>query len=146
MNRYVAAAFVVVLAATASAQPGPRRDGNWEVTVQMEMAGMPQAMPPMTLKQCITPEQAKDPSQLVPQQPGRGANPNDCKIVNQKITDTVVTWSMACTGQTPMTMDGELVYAGDSYSGVMKMNTEMNGKPTTMTMKMKGKRLGDCTK
>ena len=73
MNRYVAAAFVVVLAATASAQPGPRRDGNWEVTVQMEMAGMPQAMPPMTLKQCITPEQAKDPSQLVPQQPGRGA-------------------------------------------------------------------------
>ncbi len=137
-------ALVVALTATAAAQTGPRRDGNWEVTMQMEMPGMPQGMPPTTVKQCVTPEQAKDPSLLMPQQPGRGS-PNDCKVTDQKTTDTTVTWAMTCTGQTPMTGTGEIVYSGDNYDGVITMNTQMNGKPMAMTMKLKAKRLGDCT-
>src|SRR4051794_39832422 len=84
----VAAGVGAVLSVSLLAQ-GPRRDGNWEVTMTMEMAGMPQgmSMPPVKTTQCITPEQAKDPSMAMPQRPaGRGgaANPDDCKVTDYK--------------------------------------------------------------
>ena len=67
----VFATALVALSIAAFAQ-GPRRDGNWEVQMQMEMPGMPSGMPPFTSTQCITPEEAKDPNKLVPQGRGRG--------------------------------------------------------------------------
>jgi hypothetical protein len=57
---------VVVVSGSLLAQtPGPRRDGNWQVTMEIDIPGMPQGMPPMTMNQCITKEQAADPSKLV---------------------------------------------------------------------------------
>jgi hypothetical protein len=139
---------VTLAAAVASAAvvaQEPRRDGNWEMTVQMEMAGMPQKMPPTTIKQCITKEQANDPSLLVPQQPGRGAAP-DCKVTDQKTAGNKITWTMSCAGATPMTGTGEMVYTNDSVNGVITMTMNSGGQPMTMTMTTKGKRLGDCVK
>jgi hypothetical protein len=132
-----------LLSAAALAQ-GPRRDGNWEMTMQMEMAGMPQKMPPQTIKQCITKEQADDPTLLMPQA-GRGTPP-DCKVTDQKISADKVTWSMSCGGANPMTGTGEMVYGPDTVDGVIKMTMDAGGKPMTMTMTAKGKRLGDCVK
>ena len=83
---------------------------------------------------------------LMPQQPGRGGVPNDCKMSDYNVAGNKVTWSMACGGATPMTGTGEFVYSGDTYNGTMKMNMEQGGKPRTMTMKYTGKRLGDCVK
>ena len=66
------AAVILFVTLSAMAQgPGPRRDGNWQVTMEMDMPGMPQKMPPMTLTQCITKADADDPTKLAPQ--GRGA-------------------------------------------------------------------------
>jgi hypothetical protein len=142
-------ACAAVLAATTASAVGLaqelRRDGNWEMTVQMEMPGMPQKMPPMTMKQCITKEQANDPSLLMPQQPGRGSAP-DCKVTDQKISGNKITWTMSCAGATPMTGTGEMVYSADTLDGVITMNMESGGTPMTMVMKTKGKRLGDCEK
>jgi hypothetical protein len=73
------AAVIVFVTLSVMAQgPGPRRDGNWQVTMEMEMPGMPQKMPPMTLTQCITQADADDPTKLAPQ--GRGAAPSNCKV------------------------------------------------------------------
>ena len=41
-----------------------------------------------------------------------------------------------------MTGSGEFLYAGDTYTGTMKMHA----RGQEMTMKYTGKRLGDCTK
>jgi hypothetical protein len=49
---------------------------------------------------------------------------------------------MKCEGDTPMTGTGEFVYAGDTYTGAVKMDTGRGA----MTMKYTGKRLGDCVK
>ena len=40
-----------------------------------------------------------------------------------------------------MTGTGEMTFGDDSYTGVMKMNMAQGA----MSMKMEGKRLGDCT-
>jgi hypothetical protein len=119
---------------------GPRLHGRWEVTVQMDMPGMPMQLPPQTLTQCITPEQAKDPKRSVPQA-GRGQNPNDCSVSDYKVEGNKVTWAMKCEGREPMTGSGEMVYSGDTYKGTVKVNTSGQN----MTMNYSGKRLGDCT-
>ena len=136
--------LLVTLSLTAIAQ-SPRRDGNWQVTMEMSVPGMPQKMPPMTLTQCLTPEDAKDPTKLAPQG-GRGATPSNCKVSDYKEQGNKVTWSMRCEGDNPMTGTGEFVYTGATYVGTMNMTTERGGQPMTMTMKYSGKRLGDCVK
>ncbi len=145
MTKLVSVVVVAVLGSFAALAQEPRRDGNWEVSVQMDMAGMPQKMPPRTMKQCITKEQADDPSLLLPQPTGRGGAP-DCKVTDQKTTGNKVVWSMSCSGATPMTGTGEMVYGNDTFDGVMKMTMETGGQAMTMTMTSKGKRLGDCVK
>ena len=131
-------AGVLALAGSLFAQGPPRRDGRWEVKMEMQMVGM--TMPPQTLTQCVTKEEAADPQKAMPQS-GRGANPTDCKISDYKVDGNKVTWSMACP-KDQMTGAGEFVYSGDTYTGTMKMNAQGQ----EMTMKYSGKRLGDCTK
>ena len=151
--RTMSAGVIALVAATSMslvAQTGPRRDGNWEVTMEMDMPGMPQgmSMPPIKTTQCITKEEAADPNKTIPQRPaGRGAgNPNDCKVSDYKVDGNKVTWSMKCEGAQPMSGTGEFVYGTDSYTGTMKMDMARGGQPMAMTMKYSGKRLGDCVK
>jgi Protein of unknown function (DUF3617) len=150
MRLLIGAAVVMLVSVTLTAQ-GPRRDGNWEVTMTMDMPGMPQgmSMPPFKTTQCITPEEAKDPNKSIPQRPaGRGgaSNPNDCKVSDYKEDGNRITWSMKCEGSQPMSGTGEFIYSGDSYTGTMKMDMARGGQPMAATMKYAGKRLGDCTK
>ena len=137
----VLASLLVVVSLPLIAQ-GPRRDGRWEVKMEMDMPGMPSGMPPMTTTQCITPDDAKDPQKAMPQG-GRGRGPSgDCKVSDYKVDGNKVSWSMKCEGAQPMTGTGEFVYAADTYTGTIKME----GGRGAMTMKYTGKRLGDCTK
>lgn len=156
MKRVLAGACALVAAVSVSmlAQSGPRRDGNWEIIIQMEMPDMPNmpagmTMPPMKTTQCITPKDAADPMKAMPQRPaGRGgaANPNDCKLSDYKTEGNKVSWAMKCEGAQPMSGTGEFVYGVDSYTGTLKMDMARGGQSTGMTMKYTGKRLGDCTK
>jgi len=145
MNTHTAAAVVVVTLcalATPTLAQGPRRDGKWEVKMEMEMAGMPAGMPPMNTTQCVTPEEAKDPQKAVPQGGrGRGANDN-CKVSDYKTEGSKISWSMKCDGPPAMTGTGEFTYAAETYTGVMKM--DRGGQQ--VTMKYSGKRIGDCDK
>ena len=144
-------AGVVASAATVLAQPGgPRRDGNWEVTVEMQMPNMPAGMkmPPMKSTQCVTKEDAADPNKMVPSRPERGRTPSDCKVSDYKASGNKVTYNVACTGAQPMSGTAEFVYEAETYNGTMVMNMSMErgGSSMPMTMKYAGKRLGDCTK
>ena len=125
-----------VVCASLFAQ-GPRRDGRWELKIEMEMPGM--KMPQMTSIQCITKEQASNPELSVPQ-PGRGG-PGNCKVSDYKFVGNKATWSMKCEGPDAMSGTGEITYGDNTYDGFMKM--QRGGQ--TQTMKYTAKRLGDCT-
>jgi len=136
---------LLVLSIAAFAQ-NVRRDGQWEIKMEMDMPGMPAGMPPMTTTQCITPEMAADPQKAVPQM-GRGGRAGraggNCSVSDYKVEGNKVTYKMKCEGGAePMTGTGEFLYAPDSYTGTMAMETARGG----MKMKYTGKRLGDCTK
>jgi hypothetical protein len=129
----------VATTVTLAAQ-GPMRPGNWETTVKMEMAGMSMQMPEMKNTNCVTAEQLqKDPATGLPnmaQDPRSG-----CKVSDYKTTGNTVSWKMACPAPASSTGTGELTFSGDTFTGTMKMSSP-GGE---MTMKMAGKRLGDCT-
>src|SRR6185295_16999710 len=96
MHRRAAVLLAAALALTASVlAQGPRRDGRWEVKMEMDMAGMPARMPPTTMTQCITPDEAKDPLKSLPE--GRGGRGNqNCKVSDYKQVGNKITWSMKC--------------------------------------------------
>jgi hypothetical protein len=140
---------VIALAMLATvaviAQTG-MRPGQWEVTSQMQMPNMPAGiqMPSQKMTMCITPEQAKDPATMATSQNGRGrGGKSDCKTSDFKSSGSTITWSFACTSPDKMSGTGEMTFAGDdSYTNTLKMVMAQG----EMTMKMTGKRIGDCTK
>jgi hypothetical protein len=136
----VLASALLASVTVAIAQGGPVRPGRWEVTMQMQMAGSPIQMPEMKTTRCITPEDAKDPTKSLPTGPeGRGNQKSDCKMADYKTSGNTATWKMVCTSP-PMTSTGEMTFTDDSYTGTMKADTPQG----QMTMKMAGKRIGEC--
>ena len=136
------AGAVFALSIAAFAQ-NVRRDGKWEISMQMEMAGLPAGMPPVVTTQCITPAEANDPQKMAPDMGRGGRGGGNCKVSDYKVDGNKVTYSVKCEGQQPMSGTGEFLYAADSYTGVMTMEMGQRG---TMKMKSTGKRLGDCVK
>jgi len=128
-------------AAPAEPAPAPKaaapsvnmQDGEWEITMKIDMPGMPAgAMKPHTVKTCLTKEN------YVPK-----TNPTqtDCKMENQKIDGNTVSWSVVCKDTTGK---GTITYAGDSFNGLMESSTKIEGKEMKTRMAMVGKRLGPC--
>lgn len=138
---FVAALVVLAASVIAIAQASPIRPGRWEVTMQMQMPGSPVQMPEMKTTRCVTPEDAKDPSRSLPSGPeGRGGQKSDCKAEDYKVSGNTASWKMVCTTPQAMTGTGEMTFTDDSYNGTMKMDSPQG----QMTMKMAGKRVGDC--
>jgi hypothetical protein len=130
--------LILGLAWSALAQSSsPMREGNWEVSVKMNIPGM-EGVPPMKQTQCITAAMVKDPASAIPKGPGGG----DCKVTDYKLLGNTATYKMTCT-QPPMTMTGEMKYASaDAYTGTITV--DMGGQ--AMAMSIDAKRIGDCAK
>jgi hypothetical protein len=145
--RTLAAVVAVVGLSVSALAQGPRRDGKWEIKMTVNMPGMPAAMPPMTMTQCITPADAADPQKTAPPQaPGRGGAAPKCAMSNYKVEGNKVTYTMKCEPPQAATMTGEFIYGDGTYEGTMKMDMDRGGQPMSVMMTYSGKRLGDCVK
>ena len=110
-------------------------DQLWEVTVQMEMPGMPMAMAPQVHRLCVA-KNHKDEDLI----PTRG----NCRVLDSKRNGNRLTYTMACTGEQAMTVSGDMTYGTNSYEGRMQMKTT-GGDAMEMSQTFAGKRVGDCT-
>jgi hypothetical protein len=134
----VAAALSLLITPGVFAEPN-MQEGQWEISGEMKLEGMPFPMPAMPIKytQCLT---KKD---IVPQKKEKD---QDCKMISNKIEGNTVTWVMECkdkNGKTEST--GKVVYKGNSFESTIHMKTtDAKGAKTESTMKMSGKRIGDC--
>jgi len=131
----VIAGGVLAMAATPAAQ-AQGTDDLYEVTVKMEMAGMPMQMPAMTQRSCV--KKGGSDAESVPHQ-------DNCKVTDAKRTGNKVTFAMVCTGRDAMTGKGEITYAGDAYNGTIRLRGKMEGQDMEMTQAIAGRRVGACT-
>lgn len=108
------------------------KEGLWEITVQMEMPGMPMKMPPQTFTHCLT---KKD---MVPQKAEPG---QECKVIKYDVKGDTVSWVMECkTPEGIAVSSGRVTYKGNSFDGV----TKVKHAGMEMTQNMKGRWLGQC--
>jgi len=130
--------FVSVTGSSLFASDGPRRDGKWETTMRMEMPGLPIKLPPVKTVVCVTKEDAENPDKSVP----KASNDSSCKVSDYKVEGNTVSWTFKCEGKKGSSGEGSITYEENSYAGEITMDTDRQ----EMTMKMSGKRLGDCEK
>ena len=143
VRRFVLPTLTVWLCVPLAAQ-APRRDGNWEITVDVEIEGLAQKLPSRTTTQCVSPEEAADARKAMPHPGHDPGTLGQCSTSDHKVDGNHVSWSFRCDSPKPVTGTGDIVYVDDSsYSGTIRLVGEA-GK--TMTMKYTGKRLGDCAK
>jgi hypothetical protein len=112
-------------------------DELWEMSMKMEMPGMPMAMPTQVSRVCMA--KGANDENFVPKQQG------DCKMVDSKRVGNKYTFRMACDGKNKMTASGEVTYRDGAYDGRMEMAGTMEGQPMNMTQTYSGKRVGTCT-
>jgi len=133
-NASIAGATVAALLATAGTAFAQAKDDLWEVTMKMEMPGMPMAMAPQVHRVCVA-KNHRDEDLI----PTRG----NCRVLDSKRAGNRLTYTMACTGEQAMTVSGDMTYGTDTYEGRMRMKTT-SGDAMEMTQTFAGKRVGDC--
>ena len=138
MKKLILLVLVCALALPVFAATSPVKPGKWQVTMEMDMPGMPMKMPPTTITHCVTKEQVEHPESTIP----KGARDQNCTVSDFKVDGNTVTWSMKCEGKEPVTGTGKITYDGDTYDGMMKLHV----RDMDMTTKYKGKYLGECDK
>lgn len=118
------------------------KGGEWEITMETKMEGLPFPMAPISSKisQCVTKED------MVPKASEKEEN---CKIKNQKIIGNKVTWKVECVDKNASSEgEGEIIYSGNSYTGNIrtKSTDKSGGGAITSMTRLTGRRIGECTK
>lgn len=137
MRRLLLAVAGLAAAAAGAALPA-MEPGFWEITVRMEVSGMPQSMPASTFRRCYRPEEVKDLRRTLPDQKG------DCTVSDWKQSGNTASWKTRCGGEMPMTLSGNMTYHGDRYGGVIEATMNHGGQSMSMTQKIDARRIGDC--
>lgn len=116
--------------------------GLWEMTMDMKIDGMPMSMPTQTLRRCIT-QVTLDQNHGIPKPQTHGNV--TCKTISMDRSGDTVNWTMACTGQGDMQMDGTVSFdSRETYHSTVHMTGTMQGRQIQMTQNMQGKRIGEC--
>lgn len=134
MRTMIVALVLLVSSLPAAAETAVPGD-MWEVTSQMSMEGMPMALPAQKVKVC-SPKVWTEP-------PGAADERRDCTNSDFKVVGTKATWKVTCAKPSPMTGEGEVTReSADAWSGAIKFSSDDG----VMTVKLAGRRLGDCDK
>jgi hypothetical protein len=123
----------LVLALALPAFAAGMKAGKWQITIQMDMPGMPMKMPPINLTRCVTQAEADKP------EPPKAKKDDDCAISDYNLTGNTATWKVECKKQN-MTGTGKMTFSADSYEG----ENQFKMGDMAMTQKFTGKYLGAC--
>jgi hypothetical protein len=138
----IIALFCLTYAGMALAGPNIR-EGLWEITVRMEMAGKPaNEIPPATQTLCLT-DKNKLPELLQKDQ--------DCQITDAKTQGSEASWKMKCRDNL-ITGSGKITYKGDRFDGIIHIRMQqddaepMKAKPHVyqLMQRIEGRRTGEC--
>jgi Protein of unknown function (DUF3617) len=111
-------------------------DDLYEITVKMEVAGLPMQMPAVMQRSCV--KKGASDADAIPHQ-------DNCKVTSARRAGNKVSFVMVCTGRDAMTGDGEITYGGDAYSGRIRYKAKMEGQDMEMMQSISGRRVGNCT-
>lgn len=127
----------------ASAQSGADiQPGMWEYQIEMKIPGMPNSIPPTTMRRCLTPQDVAQNKHLANDQGGK----NPCTISNLKTSAGKISYEFLCKADKG-SMKGTA--SGSASSTALDMETRLQMIPpvegmSEMQQRMKAKRIGNC--
>ncbi len=119
------------------------RPGLWELVMETRVAASPDFSPaPVTMNQCLTAQDAQDPSRIL----GSTVNPgaSDCIYTEKSFAGSTFHFKMQCAGSFGIQARGEITYSATSMEGGIVSTANMMGQSTEMQSRITARRLGDC--
>lgn len=134
MKKILLIAAFVPFAAAAQTTMQP---GEWEFTSTMTGAMFPKPQS-ATVKQCVSKEDAADPTRFASQDKSQG-----CTVKPGAKTADSYQWEIACPAQ-GLTGSGTVRHTPTTMNAEMKMVMTMQGGKSEMNSKVSGRFLGPC--
>jgi hypothetical protein len=143
MMRDFGRAAIVVAAFMASGTlafaDGSMQPGKWQITTEGSslMGDQKVPLPKNQMESCVTPDQAKQASNIA-QQPTQDGCKSEVLLKNSNETKTRTTCPTSTT-----TVD--FTVSSDAYTAITHMETKQGDMPVVTDMTAIGKRIGDCS-
>lgn len=113
------------------------QEGLWEITIRMEVPGLPSNPAPVTSAHCL-----KDGSQV----PQLLQKDSSCRITETKTAGDSVSWKMKCeAGEGSIDGSGRMTYRGSRFDGGISLTMQRtDAGPLKIRQHVSGRRLGEC--
>ena len=137
--RYILA---IILTLPGISWPQDLSPGLWQISVQAKSAAIPTDMAPLQVNQCLTKEDAKDPSKLM----GATTSPDvsGCTYSNKSYSGNTFHFTMECTGAFAIKATGDVSFTSSNLSGTINTSTTVSGQLLEMMNSVSAQRVGDC--
>lgn len=117
--------------------------GLWKLTMETQVAASPDLSPaPYTTSQCLTEQDAQDPSRVF----GSAANPgvSDCTFTEKQFFGSTFRFQMQCADTPGMKTRGEINYTTTTMEANIVSTGNWMGQTTEIQSKVTARRLGGC--
>jgi len=131
-------AFCSVMAMADDISPG-----SWQITMETRVPSEPGFTPPaFQLTQCLTADDARDPSRVL----GGVSNPGatGCNYTDQSYSGNTFTFAMQCGGGYGIKASGRIAFSANSMDGTIASTANLAGKSVETQNKISARRLGSC--
>jgi len=145
--RGVIVRFVVIcLGALALATVAAADDiaaGLWELSLDARVEADPGFQPgPLTVNQCVTKGDTKDPSKILGPITTSGAA--DCNYSEKRYVGETFHFTVQCSGTLGLKTAGEVTFSPTALRGTMTTWSTIDGKQVEFKSTIAGRRIGDC--
>lgn len=117
--------------------------GSWQIMMETRVPAEPGFAPPaFQLTQCLTAEDARDPSRVL----GGVSNPgaSGCNYTDKSYSGNTFTFAMTCGGGYGIKASGRIAFTANSMDGTIQSTANVAGKPVETQNKISARRLGGC--
>jgi hypothetical protein len=96
----------------------------------------------MTLTQCFTAGDARDPSRIIGPLATPGAT--GCDFTERSYSGGTFRFALDCSGTYGLKARGSVSFAATSFEGAMSATGNVGGQAVDLENRVSGRRLGDC--
>jgi hypothetical protein len=117
--------------------------GLWEITMESRVGAASEWAPaPFNLKQCVTANDARDPSKLIGSISTPGAT--GCSYTERNYSGSTFRFALDCSGSLGIKSSGSVTFGATQFGGEITTTGNVAGQTTEFRNKVSGTRVGDC--
>ena len=143
MTKIALAALVAAGLAAGGAAAADLSPGLWEITLDARVQADGAFAPgPMTLRQCVSAADARDPSRIIGPLSTPGAT--GCQYTERSYSGGTFRFALDCSGTYGIRSKGSVTFGATGFDGTMSATANLTGQPVEFENRISGKRIGDC--